>query len=70
MLSLDRHVIIKANQSPANVLRLSACIGVKLIHVDGSDWKTSMPPDLSGGVHDTRTWPIAAQFVILPPLCV
>ena len=43
--SSDHRVIIWTNQSPADVLRLYACVSVKLIYADRSDRKLSMPPD-------------------------
>ena len=55
LLSRDHHVIIWTNQGPADVLRLSPCVNVKLIHVDRSDRKMSMPSDLETGVRDTKT---------------
>ena len=47
---------------------LSPCVNVKLIHVELSDWKMSIPPDLNTGIHDNKTEPIAAQLAILAPL--
>ena len=47
-------------------LRLSPCVNVKLIHVDRSDRKMSMLPDLNTGVRDAKTEPIAVQLAILP----
>ena len=64
--SSDHRVIIWTNHSPANVLRLSACVNVKLIHVDRSDRKMSMPQDLNTGVRDTETEPIEAKLAVLP----
>ena len=49
----DHHVIIWTNQSPANVLRLSPCVNVKLSHVYRCDRKLLMPVNLNMGVHDT-----------------
>ena len=65
--SRDHHVIIWTNQNPPDVLRLSPCVDGKLIHVDRSDRKMSMPPNLNTGVRDTKTEPATAQLVILPP---
>ena len=56
---------ISTNQSPAVVLRLSR-VSVKLIHVDRSDWKMSMTPDMNTGVRDTETEPIEAKLAVLP----
>ena len=72
LLSYGHHAIIWTNQSPAYVLPLSLCVSVKLIHVDRSDRKISMPPDLNTGVRNAKTEPIATQFAILPPpyLCI
>ena len=66
--SRDHHVIIWISQNPADFLRLSPCVNVKLIHVDRSDRKMSMPPDLNTEVHSTKTQPIAAQLATFPPL--
>ena len=63
----DHHVIIWANQSSADVLRLSPCVNVKLIHDNRGDRKMSMPPDLNMGVailqqsqsqHGLRSFPL------------
>ena len=67
LLSRDNHVIIWTSQSPADVLLLFPRVNVKLIHVDRSDRKMSMPPDLNTGVRNAKTEPIATQFAILPP---
>ena len=58
-------MIIWTNQSPADVLWLSPRVNVKLIHVDRSDRKMSMPPDLNTGVRDIKTEPIAALLATL-----
>ena len=64
--SHDHHVIIWTNQSLADILQLSPYVSVKLIHVDRSDLKMLMPPDLNTGVCDIKTEPITAHLVILP----
>ena len=61
------HVVIWTNQNLADVLHLSPCINVKLIHVDRSKRKMLILPDLNMGVCDTKSEPIAAQLAILPP---
>ena len=61
----DNHVNICTNQSPADVLRLSPCVNVKLIHVDGIDRKLLMHRDLNTGVYDPKTKP--AHLAILNP---
>ena len=61
--SCVHHVIIWTNQNQADVLRLSPCVNVKLIHAERSDRKISMPPDLNPGVRDTKT----RQLAILSP---
>ena len=53
--SRDHHLIIWTNQSPADVLQLSPCVSVKLIHVDRGDRKMSITPGLNTGVRDTKT---------------
>ena len=65
-MSRDRHMAIWTNRSPADVLRPFPCVNVKLIHVDRSDRKMSMSPDLNTGVRDIKTEPIAAQLAIPP----
>ena len=54
LLSPDRVVIIRTKQGLADSLQLSPCVDHKLIHVDGSDGKMSMPPDLNTGVCDLK----------------
>lgn len=66
--SRDHHMIIWTIQSLADVLRLYLCVYVKLIHVDRSERKISMPLNLYTGVRVTKTEPIAEQWAILPPL--
>ena len=51
--SRDHFVIIWTNQSPAEVLRLSPYVNVKLTHVNLCDQKMSMRPDLTTGVRST-----------------
>ena len=53
--SRDDPVNIWTNQSPADVLRLLPCVNVKVIHVDRSDRKIPMPPDVNTGIRDTKT---------------
>ena len=57
LLSHDHYMIIMwftwTNQNQANILQLSTCVNVKLIHVDRSI---------------STKEPIAAQLAILPPL--
>ena len=60
------HVIIWTNQSSADFVQLFQLVNVKLIHIDHSNWKMLMPPDLNTGVCDAKTEPMAAQLVILP----
>ena len=60
-------MVLWTNQSQADVLQLFPCVKVKLIHVNRSDRKMSMPPNLRTGVRDTKTEPIAAQLASLPP---
>ena len=54
------------NQRLADILRLSPCVNVELIHAYCSD-QMSMPPDLNMGVRETKTEPVTAQLAILPP---
>ena len=65
MSSCDRHVIIWTSESPADFLWLSPCVNVKLIHVDRSDRKMSLPPDLKTGVRDSKTEPVAEKLATL-----
>ena len=58
----DHHVIIWTNQSLPDILWLSPPVSAKLIHVDRSDWKMLMTPDLNIEICDTKMEPIAAQL--------
>ena len=65
--SHDHHLIIWTNETPADVLLLSPRVNCKFIHVDRSDRKMSMPPELNTEVFDIKTEPIATQFAIRSP---
>ena len=60
LVQYDHHAIIWTSQSPADILQLSTCVNVKFIHADHSECEMLIPPDLSMGVLNTKSEPIAA----------
>ena len=67
LLICDHHMIIWTNPSLADVLQLSPCVNVKHIHVDHSEWKMLMPPDVLIWEFVILKQSIAAKLMILPP---
>ena len=51
----NHHVIIWTSQNLADILQLFPRANIEQIHVDGSDRKMLMPPDLNTGVCSTKT---------------
>ena len=60
-------MIIWTSQNLADILQLFPRANIEQIHVDGSDRKMLMPPDLNTGVCSTKIEPTAARLAILPP---